>query len=66
MKALGMICGIGSMLIGAKRQGYDIVGNIEWRPGYWTGTFEHNFPGAFMVKNLKSLTPGTTGTVQRS
>lgn len=57
MKALGMICGIGSMLIGAKRQGYDIVGNIEWRPGYWTGTFEHNFPGAFMAKDLKSLTP---------
>lgn len=57
MKALGMICGIGSMLIGAKRQGYDIIGNIEWRSGYWTGTFEHNFPGAFMAKDLKSLTP---------
>lgn len=52
-----MISGIGSMLIGAKQQGYDIVGNIEWRPYYWTGTFEHNFPGAFMAKTVKDLTP---------
>ena len=56
MKALGMISGIGSMLIGAKRQGYEIVGNIEWRPYYHTGTFEHNFPNSFMVKTLKDLT----------
>lgn len=55
MKALGMICGVGSMLIGAKEQGYEIVGNIEWRPYYNTGTFEHNFPGAFYEKNLDSL-----------
>lgn len=44
-------------LLGARRQGYDIIGNIEWRTGYWTGTFEHNFPRAFMAKDLKSLTP---------
>lgn len=56
MKALGMICGIGSMLIGAKRQGFEIVGNIEWRPYYHTGTFEKNFPGSFMVKKLSELT----------
>jgi site-specific DNA-cytosine methylase len=56
MKALGMICGVGSMLIGAKRQGYDIVGNIEWRQYYHSGTFEHNFPGSFMVDTLKDLT----------
>lgn len=57
MKALGMISGIGSMLIGAKEQGYEIVGNIEWRKYYWTGTFERNFPGAFMVHTVKDLTP---------
>lgn len=57
MKAIGMISGIGSMLIGAKKQGYEIVGNIEWRPYYHTGTFEHNFPGAFMEKTLKDLSP---------
>lgn len=52
-----MISGVGSMLIGAKAQGYEIVGNIEWRPYYHTGTFEHNFPGSFMVKRLQDLTP---------
>ena len=52
-----MICGVGSMLIGAKRQGYDIVGNIEWRQYYHSGTFEHNFPGSFMTDTLKDLTP---------
>lgn len=55
MKALGMISGVGSMLIGAKAQGWDIIGNIEWRPYYHTGTFEYNFPGAFMVKTLADL-----------
>lgn len=60
MKALGMISGIGSMMIGAKEQGYEIVGNIEWRKYYWTGTFERNFPGAFMVHTVKDLTPEQT------
>lgn len=55
MKALGMICGVGSMLIGAKKQGYEIVGNIEWRPYYHTGTFEYNFPGSFLIKTLEDL-----------
>lgn len=57
LKALGMICGVGSMLIGAKQQGYKILGNIEWRKYYHTGTFEHNFPGAFMVDRLGDLEP---------
>jgi len=56
MKILGMISGIGSMMIGAKEQGYEVVGNIEWRPYYHTGTFERNFPDSFMVKTLKDLT----------
>lgn len=57
MKAIGMICGVGSMLIGAKKQGFEIIGNIEWRKYYHTGTFELNFPGAFMVNTLQDLTP---------
>ena len=52
-----MICGVGSMLIGAKQQGYEILGNIEWRKYYHTGTFERNFPGGFMVNHLEDLTP---------
>ena len=55
MKALGMICGIGSMLIGAKRQGYEILGNVEWRKYYHTGTFEANFPGSFMANTLNDI-----------
>jgi len=57
LKALGMISGIGSMLIGAKLQEYEIVGNIEWRKYYHTGTFEKNFPGAFLEKTLNDLSP---------
>lgn len=53
MKALSLIGGIGSMLIGAKSQGFKIIGNIEWRSYYHTGTFEYNFPGAFMVKTIE-------------
>ena len=45
------------MLIGAKQQGYEILGNIEWRKYYHTGTFERNFPGGFMIDHLKDLTP---------
>ena len=55
MRALGMTCGIGSMLIGARTAGFDIVGNIEWRKYYKTGTFEKNFEGAFYVENIKGL-----------
>lgn len=57
MKALGVICGVGSMLIGAKKQGWKILGNIEGRPYYDTGTFEFNFPGSFYKKTLLDLSP---------
>lgn len=55
MRALGMTCGVGSMLIGAKQAGFDITGNIEWRPYYHTGTFEYNFK-APMVRRLEDAT----------
>ena len=49
MKVLGVFGGIGSMMIGAKKQGYQVIGNIEDRKYFFTGTFEYNFPGAFFV-----------------
>jgi len=55
-RALGVTCGIGSMLIGAKQAGFEIAGNIEWRGYCHTGTFEHNFPNAFIVKKYDDLT----------
>jgi len=62
MKAVGFTCGIGSMLVGAKQAGFDIIGNIEWRKYYHyrdsegRNTFEENFPGAFLKKSIKDLT----------
>ena len=49
LTALGMTDGVGSMLVGAKRQGYEILGNVEWRRYYHSGTWEHNFNNAWMV-----------------
>lgn len=56
MKVLGVFGGIGSMMIGAKQQGYEIIGNIEDRQCFFTGTFEENYPGAFMVSSINELT----------
>ena len=55
MKAIGMTCGVGSLLIGAKKVGFEVVGNIEWRPYYHTNTFTYNFPGAFLIKKGNEL-----------
>lgn len=57
MKVLGVFGGIGSMMIGAKKQGYDVIGNIENRKPFFTGTYEYNFPGTFFVKSVDELTP---------
>lgn len=62
MKAIGITCGIGSMLIGARRAGFEVVGNVEWRKYYHVkgddgkNTFTENFPGAFFKKTLDDLT----------
>jgi site-specific DNA-cytosine methylase len=53
--AMGVICGVGSMLIGARKAGFKVVGNVDWRPYYHTGTFEKNFPQAFMVKEFNNV-----------
>jgi DNA (cytosine-5)-methyltransferase 1 len=62
-KAIGITCGIGSMLLGARQAGFKIVGNVEWRNYYrrldanGNNTFLRNFPGAFLVDKLDSLMP---------
>lgn len=58
LRAIGVTSGIGSMLIGARTASFEIVGNIEWRKYYHTGTFEHNFPGAFMVHSFDEIEGG--------
>lgn len=49
LTALGMTDGVGSMLVGAKDQDYEILGNIEWRKYYHSGTWQYNFDNAWMV-----------------
>lgn len=61
MRAVGFTCGIGSMLLGARNAGFDIVGNIEWRKYYskpdaaGRSTFKENFRKAFMVEKSSDL-----------
>lgn len=68
LTALGLTCGIGSMLVGARDIGFRVIGNIEWRDYYRfrsnrPSTFTHNFPGAFMARGKddveSSMIPGT-------
>ena len=61
MRAVGITCGIGSMLVGARAAGFSVVGNAEWRDYYHArdradrNTFEQNFPGARFVRSLDHL-----------
>lgn len=64
LKAIGITCGIGSMLCGARQAGFEIVGNVEWRRYYHakdpeTGdnTFMHNYPNAIFKLKSDDLTP---------
>lgn len=63
LKAFGYTCGIGSMLYGAKNAGYEILGNVEWRKYYHTGTFEENFE-KFMVPSIDWLTTETINSIK--
>jgi len=63
MKAFGLISGVGSLLYGARKAGFEIVGNCDWRKYYHTGSFEHNFDRPFTmdlydydITNLRGLT----------
>lgn len=56
MRAIGLTCGIGSMLIGARNAGFKVAGNIEWRRYYHLrdekarNTFEDNFDAPIFGK----------------
>jgi DNA (cytosine-5)-methyltransferase 1 len=59
--AIGLTCGVGSMLCGARAAGFDVLGNVEWRNYYHykdeqgRNTFTENFPGAKFVENVDHL-----------
>lgn len=59
--AVGVTCGIGSLLVGARKAGFDVTGNIEWRRYYHKkdafgqNTFEANFPGAVFPHKIDDL-----------
>lgn len=63
LKAMGLTCGIGSMLVGARDLGFEIVGNVEWRdyyrykPAGASSTFTTNFPGGFIARGTKDVPP---------
>lgn len=70
LKAVGLTCGIGSMLVGARQAGFEVLGNIEWRNYYrkkdeeGNNTFLNNFgpagspePKPFLKKSITDLTP---------
>jgi len=63
MKAIGITCGIGSMLIGARQAGFDVLGNVEWRKYYHAqddegrNTFKENYPGAFFGLDPDEILP---------
>jgi site-specific DNA-cytosine methylase len=60
-KAIGITCGIGSMLLGAKQAGFQILGNVEWRNYYrrvdadGNNTFLRNFTDAKLFANIKEM-----------
>ena len=62
-RAVGITCGVGSMLVGARQAGFDIVGNVEWRKYYHRvdaaglNTFLRNFDGAFFKESIDNLDP---------
>lgn len=64
LTAIGLTCGIGSMLVGAQQMGFRVVGNVEWRDYYrfkvgdFPNTFSANFPGAFMARGVNDVDPG--------
>jgi DNA (cytosine-5)-methyltransferase 1 len=61
MTAVGITCGIGSMLVGARQAGFKVLGNIEWRKYYHRrdemghNTFLSNFDGALMRESVNNL-----------
>ncbi len=69
LTAFGITSGVGSMLAGAHKLGFKVVGNLEWRDyyrfrnGHNKSTFMEHFPGAFMARGIddvpKNMMPGS-------
>lgn len=61
LRAIGITCGIGSMLVGARQAGFEVVGNVEWRRYYFKpdskgqDTFRGNFPDAVRAYSVDDL-----------
>lgn len=62
VKAIGITCGIGSMLVGARAAGFQVAGNVEWRKYYHEkdfrgrDTFTENFPDAIFPNSVEQMT----------
>jgi site-specific DNA-cytosine methylase/very-short-patch-repair endonuclease len=62
LTAIGITCGIGSMLVGARQAGFKVLGNVEWRDYYHKedergrNTFLENFSGATFPYNREQMT----------
>lgn len=62
LTVVGATCGVGSMLIGARQAGFEVLGNIEWRKYYFArdeqgrNTFTENFPNAVFKEKFDDLT----------
>lgn len=62
LKAIGITCGVGSMLVGARNAGFKVVGNVEWRKYYHAedeggrNTFLSNFEDVIFPYNREQMT----------
>jgi site-specific DNA-cytosine methylase/very-short-patch-repair endonuclease len=62
LKAIGITCGVGSMLVGARQAGFEVLGNVEWRKYYHANdgeghnTFVDNFGGAPFPHSREQMT----------
>jgi hypothetical protein len=62
-RAIGITCGIGSLLIGARQAGFDVTGNVEWRKYYHArdpdgrNSFCAYFHDAVFKEKITDLTP---------
>ena len=69
LSVVGITCGIGSMLVGARQAGFTPIGNIEWRRYYHRkdekgrNTFTANFTPAFLKERVSDLSPAELAAV---
>ena len=62
LRAIGITCGIGSMLVGARAAGFRVEGNVEWRKYYHAeddhgrNTFLANFDDAIFPHTREQMT----------